>query len=97
MLGKRRRFKTDILVRNNRISSMEKDGLFVKYTTLSDEEYGKELGNKIVEEARELAEAVTEKDRKEEMADVLEVVDNMLELYHIAMEDVQKIKLKKAG
>ena len=39
----KRRFKTDILVRNNRIEQMEKLGLNVNYKVLSDEEYLKEL------------------------------------------------------
>lgn len=50
----RRRFKTDILVRNNRIKIMEDEGLFVKYSVLSDEEYLMELKKKIVEEANKV-------------------------------------------
>lgn len=77
----RRRFKTDILFKNNRIEIMEDEGLFVKYSVLSDEEYLMELKKKIIEEAIEVMEAKDDKELKLEIADVLEVIENILEIY----------------
>lgn len=43
-----RRFKTDILVRNNRVKMMQADGLTVNYNILSDDDYAIALKNKML-------------------------------------------------
>lgn len=91
----KRRFKTNILVRNNRIKMMEEQGLFVKYSVLSDEEYLAELKKKIVEEATEVAETDNDEELKLEIADVLEVIENILVVKNITIEEIQNIKTKK--
>ena len=55
----KRKFKTDILVRNNRIQQMQDQGIVVNYQILDDEQYICELKRKIVEEANEVAVADT--------------------------------------
>lgn len=89
----KRRFKTDILVRNNRVEQMENLGLTVNYKVLSDEEYIKELKNKIMEEAHEVATAESADELSSEIGDVLEVIDHIIEIYKL---DVDKIQLMKA-
>lgn len=91
----KRRFKTNILVRNNRIKIMEDQGLFVKYSVLSDEEYLTELKKKIIEESNEVAEADDEEELKLEIADVLEVIENILEVKNIAFDEIRDLKTKK--
>lgn len=91
----KRRFKTNILVRNNRIKIMEEQGLFVQYSVLSDEEYLAELKKKIVEESNEVAEADDEEELKLEIADVLEVIENILEVKNITFDEIQDLKTKK--
>lgn len=91
----KRRFKTNILVRNNRIKIMQEQGLFVKYSVLSDEEYLAELKKKIIEESNEVAEADDEEELKLEIADVLEVIENILEIKNITFDEIQDLKIKK--
>ena len=45
----KRKFKTDILVRNNRIQQMQDQGIVVNYQILDDKQYVYELKRKIVE------------------------------------------------
>ncbi len=91
----KRRFKTDILVRNNRIEQMENLGLNVSYKVLSDEEYLKELKNKIVEEANEVAMAENADELSSEIGDVLEVIEHMAEAYNLDMDIIQQKKKEK--
>lgn len=91
----KRRFKTDILVRNNRIEQMENLGLNVNYKVLSDEEYLKELKNKIVEEANEVAIAENVDELSSEIGDVLEVIEHMAEAYNLDMDIIQQKKREK--
>ena len=91
----RRRFKTEILVRNNRVDIMEKQGIFVNYSVLSDDDYLRELKKKILEEANEVAEAEDDEELKLEIADVLEVVENILAVKNISLEEIQDLKIKK--
>lgn len=44
----KRKFKTDILVRNNRIQQMQDQGIVVNYQILDDKQYICELKRKIV-------------------------------------------------
>lgn len=90
-----RRFKTDILVRNNRIEQMQNQGLTVDYRILSDEEYREELNRKLIEESNEVIAASGLDDLSSEIGDVLEVIDAMVELYGLDMDKIQQKKLKK--
>ena len=65
-----RKFATNILVRNNRLAIMKKNGLSVNYEILSNKDYIIELKNKLLEESKELIEAKTTKELKEEIIDV---------------------------
>lgn len=88
----KRKFKTDILVRNNRLEMMQKQGINVNYKILSDEEYLQELKNKIVEEANEVCDCKNCNELAEEIADILEVVEHLLDVSNLKMEDIEKIK-----
>ena len=91
----KRRFKTDILVRNNRVEQMENLGLTVNYKVLSDEEYIKELKNKIMEEAQEVATAESTDELSSEIGDVLEVIDHIIEIYGLDVDKIQQMKAEK--
>lgn len=91
----KRRFKTDILVRNNRIEQMEKLGLNINYKVLSDEEYLKELKNKIVEEAGEVSVANSPEELSSEIGDVLEVIEHIVDIYGLDMDKIQTMKKEK--
>ena len=91
----KRRFRTNILVRNNRIKEMEKLGIVVNHKILSDEEYLEELKNKLIEETNEVIEAKSIDELSAEICDVLEVIEHMVDAYKLDMNDIQQIKKKK--
>jgi len=66
---------------------------------LSDIEYKKELEKKLFEEYQEVIES-KEKDRLEELADMLEVISALAKLEHSSIEEILEIaeaKRKKRG
>ena len=94
------RFKTGILVRDKRIEEMEREGIHVDYMILNDFEYIEALRNKIIEEAREVAD---EKNREKlifELADLLEVfqaLKNAIGISDLEIFDAQSKKKLKYG
>ena len=95
-----RKFKTEILVRNNRIKMMEEQGVAVSYSTLSDEEYIEELKRKIIEEANEVATAPDVEELMGEIGDLLEVIEHIVEVYKLdnnKIQEYKKVKQEKVG
>ena len=91
----KRKFKTDILVRNNRIQQMRDQGIVVNYQILDDKQYICELKRKIVEEANEVAVADTIEELSSEIGDVLEVIDHLIDVYKLDIDNIQKLKTDK--
>ena len=91
----KRKFKTDILVRNNRIQQMQDQGIVVNYQILDDRQYICELKRKIVEEANEVAVADTIEELSSEIGDVLEVIDHLIDVYKLDIDNIQKLKADK--
>ena len=83
----KRRFRTNILVRNNRIRQMEELGIVVNHKILSDEEYQEELKNKLIEEVNEVIEAKNIDELSTEICDVLEVVEHIIDAYKLDTKD----------
>ncbi len=75
------------LVRDRIPSILSKKGIKYEIGTLSQEEYCQALREKLMEEAKELAEA-SEVNLPEEIADLLEVIDALMEAYGIKQEQV---------
>lgn len=95
-----RKFKTEILVRNNRIKMMEEQGVIVNYSTLSDEEYIEELKKKVIEEANEVATAPDMEELMGEIGDLLEVIEHIVDVYKLdnnKIQEYKKIKQEKVG
>lgn len=90
-----RKFATNILVRNNRLAIMKKNGLTVNYEILSNNDYLIELKNKLLEESKELIEAKTPKELKEEIIDVMEVLEHLIDFYSFDTNELTKIKNDK--
>jgi len=90
-----RKFKTDLLVRNNRIKLMEEQGVVVKYSILSDEEYIKELKKKIIEEANEVVTAPDSEELMWEIGDLLEVIEHIVDAYKLDNNKIQEYKKNK--
>ncbi len=91
----KRKFKIDILVRNNRIQQMQDQGIVVNYQILNDKQYICELKRKIVEEANEVAVADTIEELSSEIGNVLEVIDHLIDVYKLDIDNIQKLKTDK--
>lgn len=71
-------------------------GRKANWKVLNEGEYSKELDKKLLEEVHEFIEA----HEVEELADVMEVLENIIRVHHINLEDVkekQRIKRDKKG
>jgi len=90
-----RKFKTDILIRDNRLEQMQNMGIKVNHEILSDENYIVELKRKLIEESTEAMQENDIEELKHEIADVLEVVDHLIEACGFDREELSKIKKEK--
>lgn len=90
-----RRFATNILVRNNRLPMMENNGLSVNYEILSNKDYIIELKNKLLEETQEFMEAENTQKLKEEIIDIIEVIEHLIDVYSFDKNELQNIKENK--
>jgi predicted house-cleaning noncanonical NTP pyrophosphatase (MazG superfamily) len=61
-----------------------------------DQEYVKELLKKLQEEANEVVESEPGEQRKEELADILEIMKAIAIVENTNLEDIEKIRAKKA-
>ncbi|EKE16419.1 MAG: hypothetical protein ACD_11C00017G0009 [uncultured bacterium] len=68
----------------------------VKMRIMEDEEYRKYLSKKIEEEAHELANAEGIEHITKELADVMELIDTILEINGLDLETVRKVQKAKA-
>ncbi|WP_246943484.1 nucleoside triphosphate pyrophosphohydrolase [Bacillus pinisoli] len=85
------------LVRDKIPEIMDISGEKYKTTTLTEQEYLKELLKKGYEELDELIKADNKEDTLEELADLLEII-NAIAIYHGAsLDEVNKIREKKAN
>jgi len=90
-----KRYTFDKLIRSKLPARMRKEGVILNTEILSDENYIKQLKNKIVEEANEVVEASNIEDIKTELADVLEVIHALASANDIEMSEVENTRLKK--
>lgn len=67
------------------------EGKSCNWKRLSDEEFLKELDKKLIEEAKEFIEA----HNAEELADLIEVVLNIMEARGISKEEVEELRINK--
>jgi predicted house-cleaning noncanonical NTP pyrophosphatase (MazG superfamily) len=89
-----RRFKFSKLVRDKIVQSVIDAGNTPHWRTLTNDEYIAELKKKIVEEANEIPSSSREELLKE-LADVQEIIDNLLEALNINKADLQAAQSKK--
>jgi len=71
-------------------------GQDAKTRIMENDEYLNFLMRKVEEEANELANAENKEHVIEEIADVLELIESILEFYDVDMETVLKVKREKA-
>jgi predicted house-cleaning noncanonical NTP pyrophosphatase (MazG superfamily) len=88
------------LIRDKIPEIIESDGCQAKVRVLGKKEILLELRRKVLEEANELIEAENKSDIVNELADILELIDAILENQNInpkLLKKEQKLKYKKRG
>ena len=86
------------LIRDNIVDIIKNEGRKINYYIAeNDEEYEYFLKKKLKEECNEFIESLSlnEKNIKEECADILEVIENILSLKNITFDDIKEIKNQK--
>lgn len=95
-----RRFKFSKLVRDKIVENIISVGNKPNWRRLSESEYIRELKKKIVEEALEVPRTEDPEEVVKELADVQEIIDNLLGVLKVSREkfgEIQKIKNDKNG
>ena len=87
--------KYNKLVRDKIPEIIQKDGSKSETRVLSKKKYRLFLLKKLGEEAKELEKAKTKKKLNEELADVMQVVDSIIEEFGLSRKEVNKKKREK--
>lgn len=90
-----KRYQFNKLIRSKLQDKMKKEGVIVNSTSLTQDQYIHQLKNKIIEEANEVMEAKTLDNLITELADVMEVIHAIIEVYKMNILDVEAARLKK--
>ena len=83
------------LIRDKIPEIIAKDSCVAKVSTLSQEEFGKALKEKFIEEAKELQEAKTKEDVIKELSDLLELIRSLARFIGSNFEEVESVRLKR--
>lgn len=92
-----KRYNFNKLIRSNLPERMKKEGVYLSGRPLTDEEFAKELKNKLVEEAGEVQDTNSREDMIKELADVMEVIEALTLLHGITKEEIEKERLLKCN
>lgn len=95
-----RKFKFGKLVRDKIVDGIISVGNKPNWKVLSDSEYIQKLKDKIVEESQEIPRTTDQQEVVKELADIQEIIDNLLEILNISKEkfsEIQKAKNDKNG
>lgn len=92
---KRRTFLQNKLWRDKVVPWLEDSGSIIEWKKLDDVEFDKALRSKLQEETEEVIAASSQKELTHELADVLEVMITLGNLYHISLSDMIKAQEKK--
>lgn len=83
------------LVRDKVPQIIEAKGKKASTKILTNEEYVKELKKKCLEEVDEYMKAKTDQEAKEELADIIEVLNAIAKTHGSSMEEIENIRLQK--
>lgn len=83
------------LIRDKIPEMIKMTGKKANTTTLSDDDYVKELKKKTKEELQEYLEADNDQDALEELADLLELIHSLATVHGTTIEGVEKIREQK--
>lgn len=84
------RFKVDKLIRDKLPQIMRASGIQVFERVMEKDEYLKRLKDKLLEEAKEVIASGSEKEMREELADLLEVMLSLAKAYGMEFADIQQ-------
>lgn len=84
------------LVRDKIPEIMKANEQIAVMSILNQEDYSKELLEKLAEEVLEVQNAITKEETLEELADVLELVNAIAINNSANLEEIEKIRIKKA-
>ena len=100
MQKKIRKFRFEKLVRDKIVEGIVNAGNIPHYYKLNKKDYIKELKKKLLEEALEFPKAKNNKEIVEEIADIQEIIDNLILVLKVSKSDlakIQKVKNKIRG
>ncbi len=89
------RFKVDKLIRDKLPQIMRASGIQVFERVMEKDEYLKRLKDKLLEEAKEVIASGSEKEMREELADLLEVMLALAKAYGMELADIQQAAEQK--
>lgn len=88
-------FKVDKLLRDKIPEIMEAErGTSLEYSVLEDKQYIVSLKNKLIEEAIEVQNTTGIEEFIDEVADVMEVIDALLDIHGITIEEIRYTQQK---
>ena len=91
-----RKFKQNKLWRDKAIDLMEQNyGSRVHWRRLGDKEFDQQIRVKLLEEAREVAATKDCNELINELADLYEVIDSLIAVYHISKDEILLAQTKK--
>lgn len=90
-----RKFKFSKLVRDKIVEGIISVGNKPNWKILSDSEYIQCLKDKIVEESQEVPRTTNQEEIVKELADIQEIIDNLLEALNISREKFLEIQMAK--
>ena len=85
------------LVRDRIPEIIEGTGKSFTSHILSNDEYKLELKKKLSEEVEEYLNAKGDQDAIEELADIMELMVSLAQIHNVSIEDVEKVRQKKAN
>lgn len=92
-----KKYNFNKLIRSNLPERMKKEGVSLFGRHLTEEEFAKELKNKLVEEASEVQDTDSREGMIKELADVMEVIETLTSLHGITKEEIEKERLVKCN
>lgn len=89
------RFGGNKLVRDETLVRCEKNNIDVEFRILTGNEYLYELKKKLIEESEEVLLAKNDAELTDELADLIEVIDVLIEKAGVSRSDIERIRAEK--
>ncbi len=87
----------DKLIRDNIPEILVQKNIQAEIRTLTDDEFVNYVKKKIVEEAQEIQEAQSHEEILKECADVVEVLECLMNIHNLSWDDINQARSEKNG